>query len=131
MRSRSYLARPRQRDLAFAPLDFTGAFKRGQRAIKCLMGQSEFRSEVLERTAQIDGPAVGVGVDREKMTHAFARRTDIALLDTRAQTHDLPRQRRGEGLRGLWILIECGKHRWFRIDADQRVGAGDGVAVIG
>ena len=42
----------------------------------------------------------------------------------------MTRQRGGEGLRGLGILLERREYRRLRIDAHDRVRAGDGVAVI-
>ena len=124
---------PRRSSTIFAPapFDLACAFERGQRAVERLVGEPQFGGEILERAVQIDAAAVGAGIDAEKMADALARRADIALLDARAQVHHLAGERRAEGLRGFRVLVEGGQQRRFRIDAHHRVGAGDGVAVIG
>ena len=81
------------------------------------MGEADLLREILDRAAQFNGATVGAHIEREKMAHALARGTDVALREPCARTHHLLRQLGGEDLRGLAIPGEGLEQRSFRIDA--------------
>ena len=57
------------------------AFERGERAVERLVGEPELGGQILQRAGELDGAAIGAGIEREKVADPFARGADVALLD--------------------------------------------------
>lgn len=94
------------------------------------MCKTNFRGEILQRSAQSDRPAVGTNVERKEMANPLARGTNIALLNAGAEPHYLMGKHFGESLSSFRIHFKGRQQFSLGKKAHGGIGIGYRITMV-